>query len=468
MPISADTYAVLADVSAAFSPPPPADLDDESLLQAQRVLAEIDRRVKASAALVAAEIARRSRPELGYSGLAQSRGARTPEALVQQLTGFTSREARTLARVGTLITSSSHDGDPTQTPNLTPWLRSVADAVTEGRLTLEAADAIRTGLGTPDDALTPEMLEMAAEALVTAAADLTVEKLAALARELRNGLDVDRVAQRENALRDQEYLRIVDLGTGLSRIDGILATEKAARARVLFDAATSPRLGGPRFTDEAAQDRAEQLIADERTTGQIALDTFFQLLELGASTNPTKLLVGRRAPVQVLVTDHDLRARRGFATIEGQTDAVSIHTAERFICADGYLPILMKDGQVVNLGRDSRLFTRFQKMGIATRDGTCIVPSCDRPPSWCEVHHINEWVRDRGRTDIADGVLLCKHHHLMVHNNGWRVIREGAANYYLVPPSSVDPLQRPILCPSTSPAMRRMLSHQRELASAGG
>lgn len=466
MPISADTYAALAHVSVAFTPPPASDFDDDSLMQASQLLAEIRKRVDAAAALVAAEIGHRSRPELGYSGLAQSRGARTPELLVQQLTGSNAREARTLVRVGAIMTTPSVDGAPPV--EVTPWLRSVAEAVASGGLSLEAADVIRAGLGKPDDELTVEMLGKAAEALVKAAAELTVEKLAAASRELRNNLDASRVAERENALRDQEYLRIIDLGTGLSKIDGIVATEKAARVRSIMDAATSPRLGGPRFVDPAAAEEAERLIADERTTGQIALDTFLQLLELGATINPKKLLVGRRAPVQVLVTDHDLRARRGYGTIEGQTEAVSIETVERFICNDGFMPILFENGQVVNLGRDGRLFTRFQKMGIAMRDGTCIVPGCDRPPSWCEVHHIDEWERDRGKTDVADGVLLCKHHHLMVHNNGWRVIRKGAADYLMVPPVNVDPLRRPIPCPSTSATMRRMNANQLELASAGG
>src|SRR3712207_7604787 len=62
---------------------------------------------------------------------------------------------------------------------------------------------------------------------------------------------------------------------------------------------------------------------------------------------------------------------------------------------------------------------------ICVRDGGCLWPGCDRPPAWCEAHHINQWKRDHGRTDIADGVLLCKHHHLLLHNNGWDIVREG-------------------------------------------
>ena len=35
-------------------------------------------------------------------------------------------------------------------------------------------------------------------------------------------------------------------------------------------------------------------------------------------------------------------------------------------------------------------------------------------------------------------MLLCKHHHLLLHNNGWNITRIGGG-YTLVPPPSIDP-----------------------------
>jgi hypothetical protein len=54
-------------------------------------------------------------------------------------------------------------------------------------------------------------------------------------------------------------------------------------------------------------------------------------------------------------------------------------------------------------------------------------------------------------------MLLCRHHHLLVHNNDWRVTREGA-DYFLVPPRSLDPDQTPIIAPSRSAVARRVLA----------
>ncbi len=46
---------------------------------------------------------------------------------------------------------------------------------------------------------------------------------------------------------------------------------------------------------------------------------------------------------------------------------------------------------------------------------------------------------------------------MMLHNNGWRIIREGA-DYYLIPPPTEDVNQRPIPIPSKSRTLERVLA----------
>jgi hypothetical protein len=232
-----------------------------------------------------------------------------------------------------------------------------------------------------------------------------------------------------------------------------------------YDGATSPRRGGPRFVGPDELARAETLIGDPRTTEQIAVDAFVELVRLGADAAPE--IVGTQPPaVRILVTDHDLARRAGRGWIEGQTSPLSISTVERELCNRGTVPIHFDSvGQIVNVGRDRRLFTPRQRIGLAVRDGGCRFPGCDRPPSWCEAHHVDEWFRDHGRTDIADGILLCRHHHLLIHNNEWRVTRQGA-DYFLVPPPSVDPARRPIAAPPKTHVVQRALRAARVATQA--
>lgn len=42
------------------------------------------------------------------------------------------------------------------------------------------------------------------------------------------------------------------------------------------------------------------------------------------------------------------------------------------------------------------------------------------------------------------GILLCKHHHLLYHNEGWEISRDDNGDYRLSPPINVDPNQTPI------------------------
>ena len=415
-----------------------SELSDSSLLDAQRSLATERRRVDAQSALVAAEIAFRSRRELGHEGLAQRLGARTPEKLVQRMTGRSAREAQTMVRVGALPPGSL-----------------LSEAVTSGALGLDAADAIHSGVG-------DTVPEEAVQGLISEAADLSVEKLGARAREVRAELDEDGVADRERHLREQRFLRLSAVGDGMTRMYGLLDPESAAVIVAAYDGATSPRLGGPRFVDPAASARAEDLVRDERTTEQLALDAFVELVRLGSEAD-SEVLPAHRPAVRVLVTERDLARRVGAGQIEGQSAPISVQTVERQICEAGVVPVQFDTlGQAVNVGREQRRFTPRQRVGLAARDGGCLFPECDRPPSWCEAHHITPWI-EGGRTDLADGVLLCRHHHLMLHNNGWRVERTAAhqteragVNYVLIPPRSVDPSRAPIPAPSESPLARRL------------
>lgn len=418
--------------ATTFVVPAVSSLSDTGLLEAQRSVAEMPRRVDALAAVLAGEVARRSRRELGHDGLAQRIGARTPELLVQQITGMSAREARALVKV-------ADDDSP------------VSAAVREAAISVDAAHAILTGLGSPSDDVTQTALDDAASRLLAQAQAISVERLAALARDARAALDLASVAVRERTLHSRRSFQVWRRNDGMVVAHGVFGPEDGAIVLSAYDAATSPRRGGPRFVDPTV---GRETAVDERTTEQIAADAFVELIRLGGSMD-ARAIGSSRPAVQLLVRDSDLRSRVGAGRIEGAAASVSIDTVERAVCDAGVTPIVLDSaGQVINLGRTQRLFSVRQRVALAARDGGCRFPGCTRPPSWCEAHHLTEWSRG-GRTDLANGILLCRHHHLLVHNNEWGITVE-RGEYFVVPPASVDPARRPVPARSHNPLAREV------------
>jgi hypothetical protein len=45
-------------------------------------------------------------------------------------------------------------------------------------------------------------------------------------------------------------------------------------------------------------------------------------------------------------------------------------------------------------------------------------PHCDRPATWCDAHHLKSWLLG-GPTNVDNLILLCRRHHLRVHEHGW-------------------------------------------------
>ena len=52
-------------------------------------------------------------------------------------------------------------------------------------------------------------------------------------------------------------------------------------------------------------------------------------------------------------------------------------------------------GGPLRMARTLRYANRHQRRALLARDGGCIFPGCDRPPSWRDAHHDDEW-DDRG------------------------------------------------------------------------
>ena len=103
---------------------------------------------------------------------------------------------------------------------------------------------------------------------------------------------------------------------------------------------------------------------------------------------------------------------------------ISAGEARRLSCNAGLVPVVL-DGasRPLDLGRTKRLATDAQRKALATVHDTCGIDGCERPFSWCELHHLLPWLLG-GRTDLADLIPLCGHHHRRAHDDRFDLRRQ--------------------------------------------
>jgi hypothetical protein len=109
--------------------------------------------------------------------------------------------------------------------------------------------------------------------------------------------------------------------------------------------------------------------------------------------------------------------------------------ADRLRAAATQLPPTLGGGptQPLEVGRTSRVVTPAQRAALVVRDGGCALAGCDRPPAWCEAHHLVHWLHG-GPTDLANLALVCRAHHRAVHEGGWRLARDPDGQLAATPP----------------------------------
>ncbi|MFA5565460.1 MAG: DUF222 domain-containing protein, partial [Acidimicrobiia bacterium] len=76
--------------------------------------------------------------------------------------------------------------------------------------------------------------------------------------------------------------------------------------------------------------------------------------------------------------------------------------------------VFNSENQIVDLGRQVRLYTGAARRAIQIRDRHCQYPNCQVPAQYCEVDHIQPWEQG-GPTNHQNGQLLCPTHHRTKH-----------------------------------------------------
>ena len=131
---------------------------------------------------------------------------------------------------------------------------------------------------------------------------------------------------------------------------------------------------------------------------------------------------GGKATTLVVLIDHDTLVADLTAAGIAQTstgEKMTAGQARRLACQAGLrAAVLGTTSEVLDLGRESRLFNPAQRIAMEIRDKTCTELACTMPAAYCEAHHPHPW-SDGGQTNLDDGKLLCPFHHHRAHDPGW-------------------------------------------------
>ena len=121
------------------------------------------------------------------------------------------------------------------------------------------------------------------------------------------------------------------------------------------------------------------------------------------------------ATVVVTMTLETLAGGLAAATLD-TGDRIAAHTARRLACEAGIIPVVLSGTrEVLDQGRRKRLFTRAQRIALATRDKGCTAVDCHTAAWFCHAHHDQPWATG-GTTDLTNGRLLCPTHHRTAHD----------------------------------------------------
>jgi hypothetical protein len=102
---------------------------------------------------------------------------------------------------------------------------------------------------------------------------------------------------------------------------------------------------------------------------------------------------------------------------------LSAESARRLACDAAVVRVAQKpDGTILGVGRKTRTVPPAIRRALEIRDRGCRFPGCGK--RFTDAHHLRHWA-DGGETSLGNLVLLCRHHHRLVHEGRWRTGLDG-------------------------------------------
>jgi hypothetical protein len=241
----------------------------------------------------------------------------------------------------------------------------------------------------------------------------TPSRVRQLARRLRERIDPRGGLVAHRRVREDRWFDTERTASGALTVRGQL---DAADGEVLLAALAAQDVGGDDgLVRTESQRRADALTAACRTALRV---------DMRHPGDRARVVV--TVPLRVLhsaVLPGESELGTGEALL-GSDEPVPIETARRLACDARVLPaVLGTASEPLEIGAEAETVSQGLRRALELRDRGCRFPGCDSPSGETEAHHLAHWMA--GGPSIVDNVvLLCRHHHVLVHDVGWQVDRD--------------------------------------------
>jgi hypothetical protein len=288
----------------------------------------------------------------------------------------------------------------------------VADALSSGEIGFQAASVI-CHLQERVDQIDARIDE---EMWIDNAKRFAIKDLREIAVRTWHAVDPEGFNAKAEDDFERRSLDISETAGGMYRLDGWLDPVGGAALRAAIDSLAKP-LGAD----------------DQRTSKQRRADAIVELTHHALNEARLPRSNGVRPHISIQTTLEGLKGELGAPASQLEAGMpISSKTVQRLACDSTLHRVLKADSVVIDVGRATRAVSPSQWRALKARHRTCSFPGCDRPINWTSPHHIHFWARG-GRNDLPNLLPLCHHHHRLVHEGDWQVVRAGEGVKFIPP-----------------------------------
>jgi len=253
--------------------------------------------------------------------------------------------------------------------------------------------------------------------LLKAAESMDPGQFITVAKNFEHQVDAEAALADANRAHQRRYLQIGEVTHGLVRLEGQLVPEAAAMLRTRLESFMKPAKG------------------DQRTAGQRAHDALVEVCRNAGGTGRPESAGGGSRPSLIIRASLDTLAGLDGAPA-GELEwggTIPAETVRRMACDSAITRITGLGELEQEITHAARTIPPSTRRALVARDQHCVFPGCDRPPPWCDGHHLVFW-GDGGPTKLENLGLVCGSHHRKVHEEGWKLQRGKDGRWIATPP----------------------------------